>query len=70
MAAVLPKLPMSRFMIFTRVAGCLRIASTSCWYWNVKDAEYFADRGVTNQHGSGGLLFDRDHAIMGWLFER
>lgn len=36
---------------------------------DVKDAGYFADQGVTNQHG-GGLLFSRDPSIMGWLFDR
>lgn len=35
---------------------------------DVKDASYFADAGVTNQHGGGAALFARDGAIMGWLF--
>lgn len=34
---------------------------------DVKDADYFARQGVSNQHGGGGL-FARDEAIMGWLF--
>ena len=34
---------------------------------DVKDARYFAERGMTNQHGGGGL-FAYDSEIMGWLF--
>lgn len=34
-----------------------------------KAASYFADGGVTNQHGGGGKLFCHDPQIMGWLFE-
>lgn len=34
---------------------------------DVKDAEYFESRGMTNQHGGGGL-FAEDEEIMGWLF--
>ena len=34
---------------------------------DVKDAEYFESRGMTNQHGGGGL-FAEDEDIMGWLF--
>lgn len=36
---------------------------------DVKDADYFAARGLTNQHG-GGQAFAEDAAIMGWLFGR
>lgn len=35
---------------------------------DIKPAAYFADQGVTNQHGGGGSLFSKDSAIMGWLF--
>lgn len=35
---------------------------------DVKAENYFADRGVSNQHGGGGL-FAEDEEIMGWLFE-
>lgn len=34
---------------------------------DIKPASYFEDRGVTNQHGGGGL-FSRDETVMGWLF--
>lgn len=34
---------------------------------DVKDKGYFSDRGVSNQHGGGGL-FAEDEEIMGWLF--
>lgn len=34
---------------------------------DVKAENYFADRGVSNQHGGGGL-FAEDEEIMGWLF--
>ena len=34
---------------------------------DIKDEEYFADRGVQYQHG-GGNLFAADEEIMGWLF--
>lgn len=34
---------------------------------DVKDQAYFTGRGVTSQHGSGGL-FASDEEIMGWLF--
>lgn len=34
---------------------------------DVKDRSYFSDRGISNQHGGGGL-FAEDKAIMGWLF--
>lgn len=36
---------------------------------DVKDADYFTARGLTNQHG-GGQAFAEDAAIMGWLFGR
>lgn len=35
---------------------------------DVKDADYFRNGGVTNQHGGGALLFAGDEEIMGWLF--
>lgn len=34
---------------------------------DIKDASYFESRGMTNQHGGGGLFAD-DEEIMGWLF--
>ena len=34
---------------------------------DVKDGSYFRDRGMSNQHGGGGL-FAYDETIMGWLF--
>lgn len=34
---------------------------------DVKEKSYFSDRGVSNQHGGGGL-FAEDEEIMGWLF--
>ena len=37
---------------------------------DVKDAAYFANQGITNQHGGGGTLFSHDPDIMGWLFNR
>lgn len=36
---------------------------------DVKDQSYFTSRGVTNQHGGGGL-FASDEEIMGWLFRQ
>ena len=36
---------------------------------DVKDAYYFESRGVTVQHGGGGL-FAEDEEIMGWLFNK
>ena len=36
---------------------------------DVKDAEYFSERGVNNQHGGGGL-FAYDEDMMGWLFRQ
>lgn len=36
---------------------------------DIKDETYFESRGVSNQHGGGGL-FARDEEIMGWLFEQ
>ena len=36
---------------------------------DIKDADYFESRGMTNQHGGGGL-FAQDGEIMGWLFNR
>ncbi|MBB5266296.1 hypothetical protein HNP82_003453 [Catenibacillus scindens] len=36
---------------------------------DIKDADYFESRGMTNQHGGGGL-FAQDEEIMGWLFEK
>ena len=36
---------------------------------DIKDADYFENRGMTNQHG-GGNLFAADDEIMGWLFSR
>ena len=35
---------------------------------DVRDEEYFTGRGVSNQHGGGGL-FAEDDAVMGWLFQ-
>lgn len=34
---------------------------------DIKDRNYFLNRGVSNQHG-GGALFAEDEAIMEWLF--
>lgn len=34
---------------------------------DIKEKSYFSDRGVSNQHGGGGLLAE-DEEIMGWLF--
>ncbi len=36
---------------------------------DVKDASYFESRGMTNQHGGGGL-FARDENIMTWFFDK
>lgn len=36
---------------------------------DIKDAEYFENQGMTNQHG-GGNLFAADEEIMGWMFSR
>lgn len=36
---------------------------------DVKDSSYFADTGITYQHG-GGYLFCREKKIMNWLFEK
>lgn len=36
---------------------------------DIKDADYFESRGVTVQHGGGGL-FAQDPEIMGWLFNK
>lgn len=36
---------------------------------DIKDADYFRNGGVPNQHG-GGNLFAQDSEIMGWLFEQ
>lgn len=36
---------------------------------DIKDASYFESRGMTNQHGGGGLFAD-DEEIMGWLFRK
>jgi predicted peptidase len=36
---------------------------------DVKDASYFEDGSVSNQHGGGAGLFSKDEAIMGWLFQ-
>lgn len=36
---------------------------------DIKDASYFQERGVSNQHG-GGNLFAQDQDIMGWLFQQ
>ncbi len=35
---------------------------------DIKDASYFEEQGISNQHGGGGALFSRDEEIMGWLF--
>lgn len=34
---------------------------------DIKEHEYFTDRGMSNEHGGGGL-FAYDEEIMGWLF--
>ena len=36
---------------------------------DVKDQEYFTQRGYTDQHG-GGMAFAKDGKIMGWLFDK
>lgn len=36
---------------------------------DIKDADYFRQGSVSNQHG-GGNLFARDPEVMGWLFEQ
>lgn len=48
-------------------AGIGREAIDSLAVLDVKDRSYFSDRGMSNQHGGGGL-FAEDEAIMGWLF--
>lgn len=36
---------------------------------DIKEHSYFTERGMSNEHGGGGLFaYDRD--IMGWLFEK
>ena len=35
---------------------------------DIKEASYFEEQGMNNQHGGGGALFSRDEEIMGWLF--
>ena len=37
---------------------------------DVKDAGYFEEQGVSNQHGGGAQLFFHDEEIMGWLFSQ
>ncbi len=37
---------------------------------DIKDASYFEEQGISNQHGGGGALFAHDEEIMGWLFEQ
>ena len=34
---------------------------------DVKDQEYFSQRGHSDQHG-GGMAFAKDEEVMGWLF--
>ncbi len=34
---------------------------------DIKDERYFSEKGVSNQHGGGGL-FAEDETVMGWLF--
>lgn len=34
---------------------------------DIKEHEYFTERGMSNEHGGGGL-FAYDSDIMGWLF--
>lgn len=48
-------------------AGLDKEAIQSLAVLDVKEKRYFTDRGVSNQHGGGGL-FAEDEAIMGWLF--
>ncbi|WP_029694902.1 prolyl oligopeptidase family serine peptidase [Lacrimispora indolis] len=48
--------------------GLSEIETDTLAVLDVRPAAYFADRGVTNQHGGGGRLFSRDSEIMGWLF--
>lgn len=36
---------------------------------DVKDQEYFTQRGHRDQHG-GGMAFAKDEEIMGWLFDK
>lgn len=36
---------------------------------DVKDQEYFTQRGYTDQHG-GGMAFAKDGKIIGWLFDK
>ena len=36
---------------------------------DVKPQSYFADRGISDQHG-GGMAIAKDEAIMGWLFDQ
>lgn len=36
---------------------------------DIKEHSYFTERGMSNEHGGGGL-FAYDSDIMGWLFEK
>jgi hypothetical protein len=36
---------------------------------DVKEHSYFTERGMSNEHGGGGL-FAYDEDIMGWLFSK
>ena len=48
-------------------AGISKETIDSLAVLDIKDSSYFSERGMTNQHGGGGL-FAEDEAIMGWLF--
>lgn len=48
-------------------AGVSREAIDSLAVLDVKDSSCFSGRGISNQHGGGGL-FAEDEAIMSWLF--
>ncbi len=52
-----------------RQAGLTEAEIDELLVLDVKDADYFLSRGLSNQHG-GGQAFAEDTAIMGWLFGR
>ena len=51
-----------------RAEGLTEEKISSLVVLDVKNRDYFASQGMSNEHGGGGKLFASDPEIMGWLF--
>jgi hypothetical protein len=57
------------FVDLYKKAGLTQYQIDELLVLDVKEHSYFQERGMSNEHGGGGL-FAYDEDIMGWLFSK